>query len=77
MWNYRAKIVKIVQFEIAIILLKQGNSLRELLLGLNVLLNLPKGCSKSSLSQWLLTRADTLFERPCGSVALNSDQSFP
>ena len=75
--NCIVKIVKIVQFEIAIILPKQGNSLREVLLGLNVPLNSPKGCSKSSLSQCLLIRADTLFERPCGSVALNSDQSFP
>ena len=65
-----------MQFEIEIILPKQGNSPRELL-GLNVLLNLPTGFSNSSLSQCLLIRADTLFERPCGSDALKSDQSFP
>ena len=60
MLNCRAKIVKSVLFEIAIILPKQGNSLQELLLGLNVLLNLPTGCSKSSLSQCLFIGADTL-----------------
>ena len=74
--NYRVKIVIIVQFEIEIILPKQGNSRRELLC-LNMLLNLPTGCSKSLLSQCLLIREDTLLERPCGSVALDSDQSFP
>lgn len=65
-----------MQFEIEIILPKQGNSRRELLC-LNMLLNLPTGCSKSLLSQCLLIREDTLLERPCGSVALDSDQSFP